>query len=64
MARALELARNGLYTTEPNPRVGCVIAHGERIVGGGGGIGSPANRTPRSTPLPPQAPMRGARRCT
>ncbi|HEY5602020.1 MAG TPA: bifunctional diaminohydroxyphosphoribosylaminopyrimidine deaminase/5-amino-6-(5-phosphoribosylamino)uracil reductase RibD, partial [Gammaproteobacteria bacterium] len=25
MARAIELARNGLYTTDPNPRVGCVI---------------------------------------
>ena len=35
MARALELARRGLYSTDPNPRVGCVIAHGERIVGEG-----------------------------
>ena len=35
MARALDLARRGLYTTDPNPRVGCVIAHGERIVGEG-----------------------------
>ena len=25
MARALQLARQGLYTTDPNPRVGCVI---------------------------------------
>lgn len=25
MARAIELARRGLYTTDPNPRVGCVI---------------------------------------
>ncbi|WP_445011752.1 bifunctional diaminohydroxyphosphoribosylaminopyrimidine deaminase/5-amino-6-(5-phosphoribosylamino)uracil reductase RibD [Vreelandella stevensii] len=25
MARALKLARHGLYTTDPNPRVGCVI---------------------------------------
>ena len=25
MARALELARNGLYTTHPNPRVGCAL---------------------------------------
>jgi diaminohydroxyphosphoribosylaminopyrimidine deaminase / 5-amino-6-(5-phosphoribosylamino)uracil reductase len=25
MARALELARRGLYTTDPNPRVGCVL---------------------------------------
>ncbi len=25
MARALRLAERGLYTTDPNPRVGCVI---------------------------------------
>ena len=25
MARALDLAQRGLYTTTPNPRVGCVI---------------------------------------
>jgi len=35
MARALALAARGLYTTTPNPRVGCVIAQGERIVGEG-----------------------------
>ena len=35
MSRALDLARRGLYTTDPNPRVGCVLAHGERIVGEG-----------------------------
>ena len=35
MMRALTLARRGLYSTDPNPRVGCVIAHGERIVGEG-----------------------------
>ena len=35
MTRALELARRGLYSSDPNPRVGCVIAHGERIVGEG-----------------------------
>ncbi|MEO7917137.1 MAG: bifunctional diaminohydroxyphosphoribosylaminopyrimidine deaminase/5-amino-6-(5-phosphoribosylamino)uracil reductase RibD [Dokdonella sp.] len=35
MAQALRLAQRGLYTTQPNPRVGCVIAHGERIVGEG-----------------------------
>ncbi|MFN3579041.1 MAG: bifunctional diaminohydroxyphosphoribosylaminopyrimidine deaminase/5-amino-6-(5-phosphoribosylamino)uracil reductase RibD [Pseudomonas sp.] len=35
MVRALQLAEKGLYTTEPNPRVGCVLAHGERIVGEG-----------------------------
>jgi diaminohydroxyphosphoribosylaminopyrimidine deaminase / 5-amino-6-(5-phosphoribosylamino)uracil reductase len=35
MARALTLADRGLETTQPNPRVGCVIAHGEQIVGEG-----------------------------
>lgn len=35
MARALELAARGFETTHPNPRVGCVIAQGEEIVGEG-----------------------------
>ena len=35
MAQALRLAERGVYTTQPNPRVGCVIAHGDNIVGGG-----------------------------
>jgi len=35
MAHALQLAERGLYTTGPNPRVGCVIAHGERVAGTG-----------------------------
>ncbi len=35
MARALRLAERGLYTTQPNPRVGCVIAQAESIVGEG-----------------------------
>jgi len=35
MARALRLAANGLATTMPNPRVGCVIARGDAIVGSG-----------------------------
>jgi diaminohydroxyphosphoribosylaminopyrimidine deaminase/5-amino-6-(5-phosphoribosylamino)uracil reductase len=35
MARALRLAERGLYTTQPNPRVGCVIAHAGQIVGEG-----------------------------
>jgi diaminohydroxyphosphoribosylaminopyrimidine deaminase/5-amino-6-(5-phosphoribosylamino)uracil reductase len=33
MRRALELAAKGLYTTTPNPRVGCVVARDERILG-------------------------------
>ncbi len=35
MARALGLAEKGLFTTTPNPRVGCVIASGEQIVAEG-----------------------------
>jgi diaminohydroxyphosphoribosylaminopyrimidine deaminase/5-amino-6-(5-phosphoribosylamino)uracil reductase len=35
MAQALRLAERGLFTTQPNPRVGCVIAHGDRVVGEG-----------------------------
>ncbi|MDR2113314.1 MAG: bifunctional diaminohydroxyphosphoribosylaminopyrimidine deaminase/5-amino-6-(5-phosphoribosylamino)uracil reductase RibD, partial [Candidatus Accumulibacter sp.] len=35
MARALRLARRGLYTTTPNPRVGCVLARDGKIVGEG-----------------------------
>jgi diaminohydroxyphosphoribosylaminopyrimidine deaminase / 5-amino-6-(5-phosphoribosylamino)uracil reductase len=35
MGRALELARKGLYTAHPNPRVGCVIVRDGQIVGEG-----------------------------
>jgi len=35
MARALRLAERGLFTTTPNPRVGCVIVRGEQVVGEG-----------------------------
>lgn len=35
MAQALRLAERGLCTTQPNPRVGCVIAHDEEILGCG-----------------------------
>jgi len=36
MARALRLAANGLYTTDPNPRVGCVLVdEGGSVVGEG-----------------------------
>ncbi|MCD6042714.1 MAG: 5-amino-6-(5-phosphoribosylamino)uracil reductase [Burkholderiales bacterium] len=35
MRRALDLAARGLYTTTPNPRVGCVVSLQEEIVGEG-----------------------------
>jgi len=35
MARALELARRGLYTTTPNPRVGCVLVRDGAVIGEG-----------------------------
>jgi len=35
MARAVELARKGLYSTHPNPRVGCVIVRDGEVVGEG-----------------------------
>lgn len=35
MARALQLAEKGMETTDPNPRVGCVLTRNNRIVGEG-----------------------------
>jgi diaminohydroxyphosphoribosylaminopyrimidine deaminase/5-amino-6-(5-phosphoribosylamino)uracil reductase len=35
MTHALRLAARGLYTTAPNPRVGCVLVSGSRIIGEG-----------------------------
>lgn len=35
MASALELAQRGLYTTAPNPRVGCVLVKDGQIIGAG-----------------------------
>src|SRR5262252_8339528 len=35
MQRALTLAVRGLETTDPNPRVGCVIAQRGRVIGEG-----------------------------
>ena len=35
MSRALRLARRGVYTAHPNPRVGCVLVKGGNIIGEG-----------------------------
>jgi diaminohydroxyphosphoribosylaminopyrimidine deaminase/5-amino-6-(5-phosphoribosylamino)uracil reductase len=35
LARALELAARGMYTTDPNPRVGCVLVRGGAVLAEG-----------------------------
>lgn len=35
MRHALQLAEKGLFTTDPNPRVGCVLVKNDRIIGEG-----------------------------
>jgi diaminohydroxyphosphoribosylaminopyrimidine deaminase/5-amino-6-(5-phosphoribosylamino)uracil reductase len=35
LERALSLAARGLYTTDPNPRVGCILVRNGRVVGEG-----------------------------
>ncbi len=35
MSHALRLAERGAFTTRPNPMVGCVIAHGDDVIGEG-----------------------------
>ncbi|MCZ6560817.1 MAG: bifunctional diaminohydroxyphosphoribosylaminopyrimidine deaminase/5-amino-6-(5-phosphoribosylamino)uracil reductase RibD [Gammaproteobacteria bacterium] len=35
MARAIQLARRGLFSTSPNPRVGCVLVRDGQVVGEG-----------------------------
>ncbi|MDH3637268.1 MAG: bifunctional diaminohydroxyphosphoribosylaminopyrimidine deaminase/5-amino-6-(5-phosphoribosylamino)uracil reductase RibD [Gammaproteobacteria bacterium] len=33
MARTLQLARRGVYTTDPNPRVGCIVVKDGQVLG-------------------------------
>lgn len=35
MSQAIELAKQGVYTTKPNPNVGCVLVKNEQVVGVG-----------------------------
>ncbi len=35
MNRAIQLARKGLFTTHPNPRVGCLLVKNDQIIGEG-----------------------------
>eukprot|EP01034_Spumella_vulgaris_P000259 gene259-354_t len=57
MTLALEWAAKGLYTTSPNPRIGCVIVRDGRVIGAG--VTQPAAcaavsgaTTPSILPLP------------
>ena len=53
ITRAVELSKRGLYTTKPNPRVGCVVVQGDEIVGEGGMSErvSPMQKSTRCLPL-------------
>lgn len=35
MAEAIKLARRGLYSTDPNPRVGCIVVKQEKLIASG-----------------------------
>ncbi|HAG96346.1 MAG TPA: bifunctional diaminohydroxyphosphoribosylaminopyrimidine deaminase/5-amino-6-(5-phosphoribosylamino)uracil reductase RibD, partial [Gammaproteobacteria bacterium] len=35
MGKALELARRGLFSTRPNPRVGCVVVKNDKVIAEG-----------------------------
>ena len=35
MQQAIELAKRGLYSTKPNPNVGCVIVKDDQLIGQG-----------------------------
>ncbi|MGZ4970249.1 MAG: bifunctional diaminohydroxyphosphoribosylaminopyrimidine deaminase/5-amino-6-(5-phosphoribosylamino)uracil reductase RibD [Methylobacter sp.] len=35
MAQAISLAKKGRYTTDPNPRVGCVLVRDDKVIGQG-----------------------------
>ena len=49
MARALDLAARGLNTTDPNPRVGCVLVRGGETLGE---LANPVVRLMRALPIP------------
>ena len=54
MGKALQLAKKGLYTTTPNPRVGCVIVKDRIVVGEGfHGFSKETSKTNPETIPPP-----------
>ncbi len=61
MARALQLAEQGLFSTRPNPRVGCVLVKDGRIVGEGAHLRA---GQPHAEPLALRAAGEAARGAT
>ncbi|BAJ03169.1 bifunctional diaminohydroxyphosphoribosylaminopyrimidine deaminase/5-amino-6-(5-phosphoribosylamino)uracil reductase RibD [Shewanella violacea] len=65
MSRAIKLARRGLYTTRPNPCVGCVITLDDQILGEGfhiqaGGPHAEVHALAMATKRASQAALKGA----
>lgn len=62
---AVELARNGLYSTTPNPRVGCVLVRDGRVIGRGwhrraGGPHAEIAALTNANEIAPNQPVEGA----
>lgn len=62
MARALQLARRGLFSTTPNPRVGCVLVRDGAVIGEGWHekAGAPHAEVNALAQVSPGATARGA----
>jgi len=60
MAQALRLAGNGLFTTTPNPRVGCVLVKGGQVVGEGWHARAGAEHAEVAAIASSSVPVRGA----
>ena len=60
MAQALRLAAKGLFTTTPNPRVGCVLVKGGQVVGEGWHVRAGGDHAEVVAIASSQVPVRGA----
>ena len=60
MAQALRLAARGLFTTTPNPRVGCVLVKGGQVVGEGWHARAGGEHAEVAAIASSSAPVRGA----
>ncbi len=60
MAHALRLAEKGLFTTTPNPRVGCVLVKGGQVVGEGWHARAGGDHAEVAAIASSKVPVRGA----